>query len=470
MAQTYTLDEAAVRLGIAPEVLKRRIREDWKTIRSFRDGATLRFRASDIDDLARTLGQDSDPGAQLKDKKAGEADDFMVPPGDDGSSEELSFKTADIEASKKGKKAGDSDIRLESSTGSKTDPNENQPTEEISLDVSGPGSKVKGTGSGKITAANAGKTPGGPKAAKIFGPSDEPMMTSDSSSEFELSLDSDSDSFELDLNTGSGEKAPLAAKSGIKLDKPADGGLALNDSDESLDFELSLDAPAAKGKNKPKASNDSDSEFELALDDNSGITDGLAQSIQEEEENKGDIFETDFDMPIVDDSESGSEVVAVDSDLAENSDFDLALDESDVQVEEDESASQVVLIDDEEAPAKGGRGRALAAVGAGAAAAGGAAVLLDDSDEDSPSASRALRGVRDDDEDGAVRVIQAAGPKWGALPAVMGFATLLPMFLGTIMSFELLRGMTGYSTPGKATGPVVKGVASMLGMAPNEKN
>ncbi|MFO0937883.1 MAG: hypothetical protein U0798_15380 [Gemmataceae bacterium] len=89
--------------------------------------------------------------------------------------------------------------------------------------------------------------------------------------------------------------------------------------------------------------------------------------------------------------------------------------------------------------------------------------------DESHSASKALRGVQHDD-DGAVRVIQAAGPKWGMMPTIMGFATLPFAFLGTIMSFELLQGMNGYNTPGKATGPVVKGVASMLGMAPSEKN
>ncbi|MFO0937882.1 MAG: hypothetical protein U0798_15375 [Gemmataceae bacterium] len=322
MAQTYTMDEAANRLGIAPEELKRRIREDWKTIRSFRDGATLRFRASDIDDLARSLGQASDPGLQPRTPVASPADDFLLPPGDSDSSEELNFKSSEFSTAGKGKKPGDSDIRLDGTTGPKHDASENQPTEEISLDVSGPGSKPK---SGKITAAKSGSTPSSGKSSKIPGPSDV-ITTTDSSSEFELSLDSDSDSFELDLNTGSGDKPPLAAKSGITLDKPADGGLSLTDSDESLDFDLSLESDSSNKnakKKKPITSNDSDSEFELALDDNSGITDGLAAEIQGEE-NKGDIFETDFDMPVIGESDSGSEVVAVDSDLAENSDFDLA--------------------------------------------------------------------------------------------------------------------------------------------------
>jgi hypothetical protein len=450
MAQTYTLDEAATRLGIAQEELKRRLRDDWKSIRSFRDGATLRFRSSDIDDLARTLGQASDPVLQPGDKKAGAADEFLLPPGDSDSSNEMVFSST----VKKGKKPGDSDLRLDGTSGPRHDPNENLPTEEISLDVSGPGSKPKAPGSGKLSAPKSGSMSGLPKSGTIKGPNDSAMNT-DSSSEFELSLDSDSDSFELDLNTGSGEKAPLAAKSGITLDKPADGGVSLNDSDESLDFELALDAPPkSKSFTKPKKAQDSDSEFELALDDNSGVTDHIAESMREE---KGDIFETDFEMPAVDDSGSGSEVVAVDSsDLAENSDFDLALDESDVQVDDEESASQVVLIDDEEeAPERSGRRQA------------GAAVTFDDDDSDTGSASRALRDV--DDED-AVRVVQTTGPKWGAMPAVMGFATLPFIFLGTIMGFELVRGMSGYNQPGKASGPVIKGVASMLGMTPNEKN
>ena len=65
MAQTYTLDEAAKRIGVPLDEFKRRIKDDWKTLRSFRDGSTLRFRSSDIDELARSLGEASDPGLQL---------------------------------------------------------------------------------------------------------------------------------------------------------------------------------------------------------------------------------------------------------------------------------------------------------------------------------------------------------------------------------------------------------------------
>ena len=96
------------------------------------------------------------------------------------------------------------------------------------------------------------------------------------------------------------------------------------------------------------------------------MTDQLASELRDEGA-KGDIFETDFELPAVqDDADSGSEVVAIessDTDL-ENSDFDLALDESDAPAA-DESESQVVLLDDE----SGGTGRRTAATaGVGAAA------------------------------------------------------------------------------------------------------
>jgi hypothetical protein len=63
MAQTtYTLDEAAAKIGISVDEFKRRQREEsaFKNLRSFRDGTTLRFRANEIDELARNLGVGSD--------------------------------------------------------------------------------------------------------------------------------------------------------------------------------------------------------------------------------------------------------------------------------------------------------------------------------------------------------------------------------------------------------------------------
>jgi hypothetical protein len=67
-----------------------------------------------------------------------------------------------------------------------------------------------------------------------------------------------------------------------------------------------------------------------------------------------------------------------------------------------------------------------------------------------------------------VRVVQAATPKWGALPVVMASLSIVPIFLGLLMGFEAIRGMTGYNPTSKPAAPILKGIAGMLGMAPNE--
>jgi len=521
MAQTYTLDEAATRLGMPAEEFKRRLKDEWKSIRSFRDGATLRFRSADIDELARSLGQASDPGLQLgapgASPQTGSSDEFLLADApksgaakdDDsaiGTEDIFSLAAGDSGRTKK-PKAGDSDVRLEVSNrpAGVGDPENAVPTEEIALDLSGPSSsairKTSGSpSSSKLKAPKSGPNlagPGSGAANKIPGPppsSAEPMNT-DSSSEFELSLDADSGSFELQLNSDSSEEVPIGApsqpaggskpggQSGINLSKPADSGVSLekggagaveNDSD---DFELSLEPgdakrPAGKSSGKlnapksgkhPVSKTDSSSEFELTLDDDSGVTDNLAAEL-EPEAGKGDIFETDFELPAVqDDADSGSEVVAVessDTDL-ENSDFDLALDEADAPAA-DESESQVVLLDDEAAAPAPSSGRRRAAAAATVTRAEAEA-------EGEDSASAALRGVRrgeEDEEEGPVRV--AAPAKWGALPAAVLLPCLIFTFLGGIMAFELLRGMWGYNQGSKPGGTIVRGFASMLDMDPKD--
>ena len=64
----------------------------------------------------------------------------------------------------------------------------------------------------------------------------------------------------------------------------------------------------------------------------------------EGEESKGDIFETDFEIPPMSD-ESGSEAVAIDSDT--DIEPDVAVEEDSDLVAEEETGSQVVVLEDE---------------------------------------------------------------------------------------------------------------------------
>src|SRR5262245_11487937 len=63
MQQYYTLEEAAKVLRISPDELREMAKQ--KTIRAFQDRGSWRFRAQDIDEMARARGLGSDSDLQL---------------------------------------------------------------------------------------------------------------------------------------------------------------------------------------------------------------------------------------------------------------------------------------------------------------------------------------------------------------------------------------------------------------------
>lgn len=468
MAQTYTLEEAADKVNLSVEEFKRRLRTEWTQIRSFRDGNTLRFRANEIDELARSYGLGSSDELPL-------ADSYEAPAGEgsgaplklDESDETFSF-TSDAPAAAR----QDSDVRLKKPAKPAGDDEESILTEAFDVPADGSG-KLSGK-SGKLSSSqlrsgDSGKQKGAGSSGKLK--AEKPA--DDSSSEFELSLDPDSDEFELSLAPDSSEEVALGemppdakgsskktGNSGINLNRPADSGVSLEKkpappaSDDEIDFELSLDAPGSGTSSKKlsggKLQQDSDSEFELTLEEPSDLSGETAAA----PEKKGDIFEaTDFEIPALED-DSASEAVSLeegDTDLESSSDFDLALDEADVAAD-DESASEVVALDEEDGAVVRKKTRKK--------------VVDEDEDEDDDSAASALRGVRhddDDEEDYEVseaaeegRPVVVAGPaSWGPLPAILMFPTMLVMFLGAIMAFELLHSTWGYQQAAQPTTPLV---------------
>lgn len=70
MVQFYTLEEAAARLQLTPEQLREMAKKN--EIRAFQDRGKLRFRVSEIEELARSRGLGSDPELQFGDKKTSE--------------------------------------------------------------------------------------------------------------------------------------------------------------------------------------------------------------------------------------------------------------------------------------------------------------------------------------------------------------------------------------------------------------
>ena len=483
-----TLEEAAERLGITPDELKRRLKTDpaFKILMPIRDGVTLRFKASAVDELARQLGAASDPGLMLgpvSEKEELDSDDFRVPtllhPSSDlpsvSSGDEADIFSLSKEEVPVGKSKGkpDSDVRLETSdrlSSHEGDKNTSVPTEEIDVDViSSQSAIIRGASSSKLV-------PPSPSSGKILSTEAAVNLPPDSdSSEFELSLDSDSDDFQLNLNADASDEvklgqevpsSPARGASGINLRQPADSGISLEKgavasskpaeekpSDEELDFELTLDSnTAASGiklsglTSKPSTAADSDSEFELTLDDSSGsgasmehaVLEELGEGVEvkgEEKEAKGDIFETDFEVPPLEESGSASEAIAL---------------ETDTDIAEGES-SGVVIEEITEAPVEGAE-----------------VVDLAKSElEEGPSASQALRGVPaplEEEELTTVAVAPYHPVPWGPLPAILLLMTLPFMFLGALMGYQSIETMVGYQQPQKPVAPLLRSIAATLDM------
>jgi hypothetical protein len=313
----------------------------------------------------------------------------------------------------------------------------------------------------------------------------ELSLDPDSSSEFELSLNSDSSSEEISLGDMPVQRA---GNSGINISKPSDSGVSLErkkgdskknlintESSEEIDFVVETKGGSSAKNLGKNIIEDSDSEFELTLDEDPGL-DGDSGS-SEVQEGGNDIFETDFEIPALED-DSGSEVLPMDeadTDL-ESSDFDLAVDSEEMSTDSDESGSNIEIVDDEiaedeDAPPKTSKKKKKPVVVSDEDSGG---VSFDDMDLDSSvSASKALRGIKsddddeierveDDDDDDAPRgaVVPAPAP-WGALPAIVLLPTSLIAFVAVIMAYEVFTSLFGYRTNSNM---VVEGVTNLLGM------
>ena len=522
MAQTYTLEEAADKLNLSIEEFKRRMQTEWTRVRPFRDGATVRYRANEIEELARSIGLGSSEELPLADsseldvpgeigltrdkaktpapaKRSAPKDDDDAPLKLDDSDDIFMLAPEEPPAPKSSrnlKSKSDSDVRLEKATKKPyraSDDEESILTDEFDLPSAGGSGKLSGK-SGKLSSAKLKSGDSG-KHKPVPKP-----VADDSSSEFELSLEPDSDEFELSVTPDSSEEVSLgdmpaesknkAGQSGINLNRPADSGVSLEKKrkktpvpadDDEIDFELSLDAPGTGISSKKKHGSgkksgkkmeaDSDSEFELTLEEPSDFALDAGSSGKGK---KGDIFEaTDFEIPALED-DSASEAVSLDeadTDL-ESSDFDLAIDDDDAAAEDDESKSEVVALDDEDVDALRARKKKKKKRPV-ASDDDDDGIALGDEDDEDDSVGAALTGVSGDDDDDEYEVSQAADdgpmayappPKWGVLPALLMAPTVLIMFIGGIMAYEMLHSVWGAQQATKPTTPLVSWFADTAGI------
>lgn len=461
-------------------------------VRLVADGSDVDFNLA-VDSGVKLAGEGA-PSSKKSKKSPADSDVRMVgmgPPGDSGV--QLADAGTDVPLGEQpAKKHSDSDIRLEEAAAAhRPGGDDSHITEEIDLDAEQRKAE-------EAARARSGKKVRGTQAAPPL-PTQSPFELSDAdkpadslpmddSSDFELTPGGRTSSLELssgeltavprsDEDVEFGDLAPaVPGNSGVNIQKPDDSGipLAAESGSEELEFELSLESgstpkPAPKLddsdsefelslapdssaeqpalESSPTA--DSDSEFELTLDDSGGLQPLEADPSASGE---GDIFETDFEVPALEE-ESGSEAVALedsDTDL-ESSEFDLALEEGDMASEE-ESGSQVVALEDEAdvdeaAQTVQGRTRRRAAAVA---------------DEDSDALEEA--GEEVEEEEAPARAGAAAAPApWGSLPALVMAPCLLVMVLAGLMGYELVRGMVGFQQSGKVSGFLTDSLARQFG-------
>jgi hypothetical protein len=444
MAKTLTLEEAAQKLGQTPEQFKTNLKthKDFRSIRPLMGGATMHFRAQDIDELARRLGMGSDPELKMGDAASG-ADS---PQGNDdqieiGREPQKGGSSVRIGGSAQGNKRSpaprpQADVPLVTDSSEDFVPLTGDQSKSRTPDSS---AKVRQRDSDAKLEKKSGSRPGGEhaKSSDVFGLAEEPKSGAKSKSgvrkgvdnEFELKLTPDS-SDEVDLGSAPRDVSGKKGGSGVKLNAPADSGISL-EKDSDSEFELNMDSTSSAKLGSSKKSSltkktpkpDSDSEFELTLDDSSSEIAPLDSSSGPQSDK--DIFETDFDIPALDD-ESGSEAVALDesdTDL-ESSDFDLAVEEGAT-----ESGSEVVEVDE------------------------GVEAVEDEAE-----------AVAEVDEEGQPSRVVTAGPaKWGPLPAIVLGICFPIMLIVTMMSYELVHGMWGFHQPSnRPTSAVTRGIASIF--------
>jgi excisionase family DNA binding protein len=284
-----------------------------------------------------------------------------------------------------------------------------------------------------------------------------------------ISLEGSEDEIEFDLSLDAGAGAtpgPTTPKEGqtssseFELSLPDEEGLSHKASDSDSEFELTLDEEGSSEvelEGSPPEST-SDSEFELTLDEEGGLT-ALDETAAASGEEGKDIFETDFDVPALDE-ESGSEAVPLEgtTDL-EESEFELDVEGG--ETTDEETGEDFALeregseFDEEDEPAPAPKRKTTAR-------GKRAAVAEDEEGLDLSLETEEEEEAEEEEEPAAVAAAPAAPAEWGPLPALVLLPCVILLIVIGLMGFELIQGSWGFHKPAKVTSLVVDPIARMF--------
>ena len=431
MSQFYTLEEAASKLNMSIDELRELAKK--REVRSFQDRGVLRFKSEDIDarlsaPVVLNLDTDSeDYTLNLEDTPATNPIDDNAP---------LVLDT------------GDSDeFTLSLDDSGTTPPVFNEPVFSSSESDGLLGIQdtpdILGSDFSLSTELHSNGPESNSTSSSVILPQDSPFEISEPN----IDLDGNSD-VQLSVNEldfiPTVDDLRIDGEPSLQLDdsNAADPGLSSSiefQSDaggDSSEFELSADESGSdilsldgsmSGEGlgtQVVEDSSSDSEFELNLDEEAGTNSDV------EAGSEGGL-DSSFELE-PSDSDSGSQVVEVE-DGNDADPMGATAEFNELEVVEDGSSSQVVAIDD-----------------------------VEEVEEIVEEVSEVSEEVEEVEVEGQRTLAYASEAPWGPLPTIFLIPGVLILFVVSLMSLELMRGMYGFNKGTGFTSIIIKPIAEMF--------
>ena len=431
MSQFYTLEEAASKLNMSIDELRELAKK--REVRSFQDRGVLRFKSEDIDarlsaPVVLNLDTDSeDYTLNLEDTPATNPIDDNAP---------LVLDT------------GDSDeFTLSLDESGTTPPVFNEPVFSSSESDGLLGIQdtpdILGSDFSLSTELHSNGPESNSTSSSVILPQDSPFEISEPN----IDLDGNSD-VQLSVNEldfiPTVDDLHIDGEPSLQLDdsNAADPGLSSSiefQSDaggDSSEFELSADESGSdilsldgsmSGEGlgtQVVEDSSSDSEFELNLDEEAGTNSDV------EAGSEGGL-DSSFELE-PSDSDSGSQVVEVE-DGNDADPMGATAEFNELEVVEDGSSSQVVAIDD-----------------------------VEEVEEIVEEVSEVSEEVEEVEVEGQRTLAYASEAPWGPLPTIFLIPGVLILFVVSLMSLELMRGMYGFNKGTGFTSIIIKPIAEMF--------
>jgi hypothetical protein len=427
MSQFYTLEEAASKLNMSIDELRELAKK--REVRSFQDRGVLRFKSEDID--ARLSSPVvSNPDTDSDDYTLNLDDTPTTNPTDDNAP--LVLDTGDSE-----------EFTLSLDDSGTTPPVFNEPifssTESDGLLGIQDTPDILGSDFSLSTELHSNGPESNSTSSSVILPQDSPFEISEPNIDLDGSSDVQLSGNDLDF-IPTVDDLHIAGEPSLQLDDSNAVDLGLSSSIEfqseaggdSSEFELSADESGSDilsldgsmagegGGTQVVDDSSSDSEFELNLDEDAGNSSDVEAS------SEGGL-DSSFELE-PSDSDSGSQVVEVD-DGTDVDPMGATAEFNELEVVEDGSSSQVVAIDEVEE-------------------------IVEEVSEVSEDIDEEVEEIRP--------LAYAGEAPWGPLPTIFLIPGVLILFVVSLMSLELMRGMYGFNKGTGFTSIIIKPLAEMF--------